>query len=262
MSRATGRLTVLHVSDVHATRDGLLYDRIDGIERLRAVGSYAREAGITPEAIVITGDLIQRGHAAAYPRVQAAIDDLEQAAGVPVLTVLGNHDDPGAAGALRDHAAGHFRTVHVAGLRFVLLDSSAGALGAEQLAWLRDQVREPFGAGTVVALHHPPLGSPMPALAKAGLADGQCLLDALADSDVRAVLAGHFHHPLSATLRGVPISVGPALAYHQVMNAGPDRVSGHDQAMFSLVHLLPGGVAATSVSLETPAPLFSQPVSA
>lgn len=262
MSRETGRLTVVHISDVHATRDGRLYDRVDGVARLRAVGEYIGSAGVTPEAIVVTGDLIQRGNPDAYPRLEAALDELEAAAGVPVLTVLGNHDDPDAARGMRRHASGHRRVVHAAGLRFALLDSSSGRLGPGQVAWLRDALREPYGSGTVVALHHPPLGSPLPTLARAGLADADDLIGALTGTDVLAVLAGHFHHPLSATLSGVPVSVGPALAYHQVMNAGPDLVAGHDRAMFSLVHLLPGGVSATSVSLENPAPLFTQPVSA
>jgi len=262
VSRESGRLTVVHVSDVHATRDGRLYDRVDGVARLRAVGDYLREAGATPEAIVVTGDLIQRGNADAYPRLEAALDELEQVSGVPVLTVLGNHDDARAALGMRRHAGGHFRVVRAAGLRFVLLDSSAGSLGEQQLAWLRSELSEPYGFGSIVALHHPPLGSPLPTLAKAGLADADELLDVLEGGDTRAVLAGHFHHPLSATLRGVPVSVGPALAYHQVMNAGPDLVAGHDRAMFSLVHLLAGGVSATSVALEQPAPLFTQSVSA
>ncbi|HJB62600.1 MAG TPA: phosphoesterase, partial [Candidatus Microbacterium pullistercoris] len=133
-------------------------------------------------------------------------------------------------------------------------------LGEEQIAWVRRALREPYGSGTVVALHHPPVASPMPTLARAGLRDADALLDALDGSDVRAVLAGHFHHPMSATLRGIPVSVGPSLAYHQVMDAGPDRVSGHDSAMFSLVHLLAGGVAATSVSLRSPDPLFTSQI--
>jgi len=261
MSRATGRLTVLHLSDVHATRDGLLYDAIDGVERLDAVAEYVQHARITPEAIVITGDLIQRGHADAYPAVGEAFDRLERATGVPVLTVIGNHDDPAAARSLRGHEAGHHRIAHVGDLRFALLDSASGDLGVAQIAWLRAELAEPFGSGTVVALHHPPLGSPLPTLAKAGLRDAGDLLDALVGTDVRTVLSGHFHHPLSAALRGVPVSVGPSLAYHQVMDAGPDRVSGHDWAMFSLVHVLPAGVTATSVSLQSPSLLFSSPAS-
>lgn len=257
MSRATGRLTILHVSDVHVTRTGRLYGRVDGAARLSAVADYVRQAAITPEAVVVTGDLVERGNGDAYGVVQDGLDELECAAGVPVLTVLGNHDDRVSARVLRGHEHGHTRVVTIDDLRFLLLDSSRGELGADQLAWVRDALREPYGSGTVVALHHPPLGSPMPSLARAGLRDAPALLDALQGSDARAVLAGHFHHAMSATLGGIAVSVGPSLAYHQVMDAGPDRVSGHDSAMFSLVHLVPGGVVSTSVSLESPNPLFT-----
>lgn len=260
MSRATGRLTVLHLSDVHITRDGRLYDRVDSVDRLRAVADYVTRTGITPEAIVVTGDLIERGNGDAYDRVRDAFAELERSTGTPVLTVLGNHDDPSRAHVLRGHEHGHHRVALVEDLRFLLLDSSRGELGAEQLAWIRDVLREPHGIGTVVALHHPPLGSPMPVLARAGLRDAEAFLDAIAGTDVRTVLAGHFHHPMSATLRDIPVSVGPALSYHQVMDAGPDHVSGHDRAMFSLVHLLPGGVSATSIGLEHPDPLFTSPI--
>lgn len=260
MSRETGRLTVLHLSDVHTTRDGRLYDRVDGVARLRAVADYVTRTGMTPEAIVVTGDLIERGNGDAYDRVRTAFDELERETATPVLTVLGNHDDPSRAQVLRGHEDGHHRVVIVEDLRFLLLDSSRGELGAEQIAWIREALRAPHGAGTIVALHHPPIGSPMPVLARAGLRDADAFLDAIAGTDVRTVLAGHFHHPMSATLRDIPVSVGPALAYHQVMDAGPDHVSGHDRAMFSLVHLLPGGVSATSIGLEHPDPLFTSPI--
>lgn len=260
MSRLTGRLTVLHLSDLHVTGDGLLYDAVDGVERIRTVGAYVRQAGITPEAIVVTGDLVQRGHANAYQRVDDALGELAEATGVPVLTVIGNHDDPDQARVLRGHEHGHYRVMLVDDLRFILLDSSTGRLGPAQITWLREALRCPHGAGTVIALHHPPLGSPLPSLAQAGLQDADAFLAALRDTDVRAVLAGHFHHPLFATLDDVPVSVGPSLAYHQVMDAGPDRVSGHDSAMFSLMHLTREGVTTTSVSLDSPSPLFTSPI--
>lgn len=262
MSRETGRLTVLHISDVHATDGALLYDTVDGTQRLRSVGEYVQQAGVTPEAIVVTGDLVQRGNPGAYPAVRDAFRRLEDAVGVPVLTIVGNHDDTTAARILPGHENGHTRTVIVDGLRFVLLDSSTGELGAAQREWLADELARPHGDGTVVAVHHAPLGSPLPTLAKAGLRDADAFLDVIEGTDVRAVLAGHFHHPLAATVRGIPVFVGPSLAYHQVMDAGPDQVSGHDWAMFSLVHLLRTGVTATSVSLDSPDLLFTAPVRA
>lgn len=259
MSRSGGRTTILHVSDVHATSGELLYGAIDGVERLELVGTYAVEAGITPQAVVITGDLIQRGHASAYPELARAVERLADRVGAPVLTALGNHDDAVAARVLPGHALGHTRAVDLGPIRVVLLDSHDGSVGTEQLRRLRRRLGVPHPGGTVVALHHAPLGSPLPALAKQGLQDGEALLDALEGTDVRLVLAGHFHHPMTATVRGVFVSVAPSLAYHQVMNAGPDLVSGHDSAMFSLVHLTADAVSVTSVSMRTPEPLFTSP---
>lgn len=259
MSLENGRLTVLHLSDVHATDGELLYGAVDGLERLDRVGVYARAAGITPELVVVTGDLVQRGHPGAYAGLDAALARLEDALDAPVLTVLGNHDDPDAARALRGHEGGHHRIRHVDGLRVALLDSSAGELGPEQLAWLAAELDRPAPHGTIVALHHAPLGSPLPTLAKQGLRDAEALLDVLEGSDARLVLAGHFHHQLSAVVRGVPVAVAPALAYHQVMNAGPLAVSGHDEASFSLVHLTASGVSAASVSLREAEPIFTIP---
>ena len=256
MSRATGRLTLLHISDVHATDGMLLYGAVDGFARLRAVSEYVRQADVTPEAVLITGDLAQRGHRTVYPALADALRRFEDEIGVPVLTTVGNHDDIEAARALPGHDRSHHRVILRDGLRFVLLDSSTGSLGEAQRDWLAGAIAEPYEDGTIIALHHPPLGSPLPTLAKAGLRDAPAFLDMIAGTDVRAVLCGHFHHPLTATLRGVPVFVAPSLAYHQVMDAGPDRVSGHDRAMFSLVHLLPDGVTTTSVALESPAPLF------
>ncbi|MBY6059886.1 metallophosphoesterase [Microbacterium esteraromaticum] len=260
MSRATGRSTVLHISDVHVTERGLLYDAVDGIARLRAVGDYVRRSQMTPEAVLITGDLAQRGNPGAYGALRDAVSELRDAVQAPVLTIIGNHDDTEAARTLDGHEHSHHRTVLVDGIRFVLLDSSSGELGAAQRQWLADELATPHGEGTVVAVHHPPLGSPLPTLAKAGLRDAEQLLDILVGTDTRAVLAGHFHHPLAAHVRDIPVMVGPSLAYHQVMDGRADRISGHDRAMFSVVHLHADAVTATSVSLETPTPLFSSSV--
>nr|WP_258067746.1 metallophosphoesterase [Pseudoclavibacter sp. RFBI5] len=267
---APNRTTVLHLSDVHATVGAPLYGAVDGIRRMHAASDYAQAAGVTPEVIVISGDLIERRNEGAYPALREALLELEAAWGVPVLTVLGNHDDRDAARILPGHTLADDtlpdgtlpttavpRAVHVGAWRFVLLDSSPGRLGSEQLAWLDAELAQPFGSGSIIVMHHPPLGSPLPMLARAGLGDAADFLDIVEGTDVRMILSGHFHHPLAATMRGVHVSVGPALAYHQVMDAEPGTVSGFDRSMFSLVHLTPDGVSASSVTVEHPSPLFT-----
>lgn len=260
MSAENGRLTIVHVSDVHATHEQPLFDRIDPVARVDALARYLVAAHVTPEAIVVTGDIAHRGHAAAYPRIAAALERLGEALDAPVLTALGNHDDPQAATALPGHAEGHESVTDVHGLRIVVLDSSTGALGHAQLERLASTLAEPAPLGTVLALHHPPVPSPLPTLSRQGLADADALLEVVSGTDVRAVLAGHFHHPLVAHARGVVVSVAPALSYHQVMSAGPERVAGHDTPMLSLVHVTSDGVSTAAIGLVEPEPIFSQPV--
>lgn len=261
MSRDTGRFTVLHLSDVHATESGLLYGAVDGLGRMARVGDYARAAGITPEVVVVTGDLAQRGEPGAYPAVAEACRRLGEAVGAPVLTVLGNHDDPAAARVLPGHADGHSGERTVDGFRIVRLDTSTGALDAQQLDWLAAVLADPSERGTILALHHAPIGSPMPALSRQGLANPEALLAVLAGSDTCAILAGHFHHALTASVQGIPVFVAPSLAYHQVMDAGPHAVAGHDSPMFSLVQFTETGVSSSAIALQTPEPLFTRPIS-
>ncbi|MGY4859560.1 metallophosphoesterase [Cryobacterium sp. AP23] len=259
--REPSKFTILHLSDVHATVGELLYGQVDGLARLRQVGDYVVAAGVTPEAVVVTGDLVQRGHWAAYDEVDQALTELGERVGAPVFTILGNHDAPAEARRLSGHAAGHYRVVTVGALRLVLLDSSSGALDPDQRDWLARTLAVPFGMGTVVAVHHAPVPSPLPTLSKIGLRDPALLAEALRGSDTRLILAGHYHHPMNALFHGIPVAVGPSLAYHQVMNAGPATVSGHDLAMFSLVQLTADQVSAAPVSLQAAHPLFTTPVS-
>lgn len=259
MSVDTGRLTILHISDVHATDGELLYGEIDGIDRLRHVGEYARDAGVTPEAVIVTGDLAQRGHAGVYPELAGALNDLERVLDAPVLTVIGNHDDPAASLVLPGHGEGHVRSVDLGEFRVILLDSHTGSLGGAQLEWLDAELTETHCGGTVIALHHAPVVSPLPALEKTGLRDSEQLERALRGSDVRAILAGHYHHSMTADVAGIPVLVAPALSYQQIMNAGPENVAGHDHAMFSLVRLTASGVQQSPVMLHTEPALFTIP---
>ena len=167
---------------------------------------------------------------------------------------------PPPGGARGAPGAPHYGVEHVEGYRIVRLDSSTGSLGPEQLAWLADTLREPSEAGSIIALHHAPVESPLPSLSKQGLADAHGLLSVLEGSDTRAILAGHFHHSLAASLGGIPVFVGPSLAYHQVMDAGPDTVAGHDAPMFSLVQFTAHGVRAAAIGLQPPQPIFSRPL--
>lgn len=83
-------LRILHVADLHTTPSH---------RPLTAVNDHLRRLPGGVRAVVVTGDLIHRGNATCYRQLG---DDLaELARSAPLVTVLGNHDDPEAAGVCR-----------------------------------------------------------------------------------------------------------------------------------------------------------------
>ena len=127
------------------------------------------------------------------PAVRAIVEPVPDRLGVPVVYAAGNHDDREAFRAhLLDEAPSREpldQVVRVGTLRIIVLDSTVpgqahGSLRPGQLAWLRAELAEPVPAGTVLALHHPPLPSAAPLAASIPLLHREELGDAIAGPDV------------------------------------------------------------------------------
>ncbi|MCR8692307.1 tyrosine-protein phosphatase [Rhodococcus pyridinivorans] len=254
-------LTVLHLSDVHArgtenpysgldTED--LFFGVDGVGRLRAAVEGASTSRLRPDIVVVTGDLAHRRAVSAYPRLAAVFDEIRTHLGCPVLTVPGNHDDPVAFASV----FGTNPVEHVRGFRVVGVDTSSGALSSNELARLSHELATPAPYGTVLAMHHPPVPSPAATLADRELTRADELAAVLHGSDVTAILAGHFHHPMSSVFAGVPVWVGGSLAYLQDVGTPGDSVVAFDDPVYSLVQCYRSGVRALPVALRTPEVLF------
>jgi hypothetical protein len=134
---------------------------------------------------------------------------------------MGNHDVSAVYGehiaAGERTAASQDRVVPLAGGgRVVVLDSSVpgagyGHLAPEQLDWLRGALAEPAPAGTVLAIHHPPLVAATPLLRGLDLDGLDALAEVLAGTDVRVVLSGHYHHEMTGQIAGIPVHVAPGI---------------------------------------------------
>jgi 3',5'-cyclic AMP phosphodiesterase CpdA len=103
-------------------------------------------------------------------------------------------------------------------LRIVAVDSTVpgedgGSLAPETLAFLAEALAGPAPDGTVLALHHPPIPSPIEQMSRIALDRPELLAAAIEGRDVRLILCGHNHHPALGTLGTVPVWVGPATAY-------------------------------------------------
>lgn len=220
-------MLLAQISDLHIKRPGALaYRRVDTAAYLERCVARLVALEPKPEAVVVTGDLVDLGTLAEYEALKTLLAPLT----MPVYLLVGNHDERGALREVfPDHAylraGGEFvqYAVDVGPLRLVALDSqmpqqSNGHLCAARLAWLDTQLAQAQGKPVVLALHHPPFVSGI------GHMDRQRLDPASSERlaaivsrypNVERVICGHVHRPIFTRFAGTIASAVPAPA-HQV----------------------------------------------
>jgi len=251
---------LVQMSDIHLTGSGSLDPGLRPRDNLLRGLRLLQTAGLRPDAFVLTGDLADAGEAACYDDLAAIVTQAAERSRAGVIYLPGNHDD---RGMFRRHLTGGagdgplHQTCWRGGLRIIALDStvpgeSHGMLDEQALGYLRGELQTPAPHGTVVALHHPPVPSPIEPMARIALRDPGRLRDTIAGSDVRIVLCGHNHHAALGTLGSVPVWVSPAVAYRAdvTRTRGFHRVPG---AAFSRIDL-PGGDGPTVTVIPIGAP--------
>jgi 3',5'-cyclic AMP phosphodiesterase CpdA len=232
--------TLIQLTDLHLVAEsGELRHRIDPADALARALAAVEESGVRPAALLFTGDLADAGEPGAYERLRELVEPVAARLGAPALFAMGNHDD---RAALRRHLLGaplrgepgdtapldHVR--RLGDLRVVVLDSTVpghahGELSPAQLAWLEAELAQPAPAGTVLALHHPPLPTSSHLSAAIQLQDRATFGAILAGTDVRMVLAGHTHVVSGGAVAGIPVWTGGATSYvtDALVPAGGER---------------------------------------
>ncbi|GAA4350205.1 phosphodiesterase [Microbacterium rhizosphaerae] len=247
-AHAPARRTIVHVSDTHLLAGQAklagMYDVTSSLARTLAA---IERTGVRADAVVFTGDLTDLGEPDAYRALREAVEPVAERLGAPIVWVAGNHDErPALRVELLDGSATQEPVTGVwdlDGLRLIALDSTVpgwhhGDLGADQLAWLNRVLAEPAPLGTILALHHPPLPSHLPFFDILELRHQEALADAIAGSDVRAILAGHLHYATSGMFAGVPVHVASATCYTMDLALPAVEVNGMDAGQaFHLVHV-------------------------
>ena len=261
---------VAHLSDPHLLAGGRRqYGVVDTEAGLRRALERLAHLDPAPQALVFTGDLADRGEPAAYARLREVVEPAAAELGAEVVWVMGNHDERTAYSQQLFGAATETpqdRVHDVAGLRIVALDTSVpgyhhGELTDDQLAWLAHVLTTPAPHGTVLALHHPPVPSPMLRAAEIiELLDQDRLADVVRGTDVRLVLGGHLHFSTYSTFAGVPVTVASATCYTSDPAPVGRFVSGVDghQAV-AVAHVYPDRVVHTVVPLAQAPELTGHP---
>jgi Icc protein len=211
----TSPFLLVQLSDPHI---GAAWQGVDPVPMLAAAIESVRALHPEPDAVLVSGDLAESGADAEYELVRELLAPLD----APLYVLPGNHDDreplrrqfdlPGAGGEPVPYSA------DLGPLRLVVLDSTRpgedrGELDAERLSWLDTELSSAPDRPTLVATHHPPLWTGLPAMDEVGLpaADRRALGEVVErHPQVLRIVGGHMHRTIAADLRGRAVLAAPS----------------------------------------------------
>ncbi|MDQ1555580.1 MAG: 3,5-cyclic-AMP phosphodiesterase [Actinomycetota bacterium] len=250
-----------HISDTHFLAGGApLFGAVQTETNLRRVLSQLENSGIRPEALVFTGDLADLGEPDAYRRLRAIVEPVAANLGAEVIWVMGNHDErlqySHELFDIDGSEAPQDRVYDLGGLRIISLDTTVpgyhhGALREEQLDWLASVLATPAPDGTFIAVHHPPIPTPLLwAMEMLELHGQDALARVVRGTDVRGILGGHLHYSTHSTFAGIPVSVAAATCYTMNLTARDRLLSGVDGGQgLTMVHVYDEQVVHSIVPL-------------
>jgi len=202
---------ILHVTDCHLSAnpaaDLLGVNTLDG---LRAVLSQSQLDGLSPDLMLVTGDLAQDGSVDAY----SALARETELYACPKYWFAGNHDH---RANMRSVATSELaKVIYAADWQIIMLDSLVegavhGFLGDQELEVLEQALANPAINHSLVCLHHHPITIQSAWLDNIGLHNRErfwSIVDAA--PSVRGVLWGHIHQDLEQERKGVKLMATPS----------------------------------------------------
>jgi len=227
------------LSDTHIRAPGeLAYRQVDTAAHLRAAVAALLRLPQRPDAVLISGDLVDDGRPASYAHLRQLLAPLP----CPVLLMPGNHDDPAALRAafpehpeLQQAGPGAFLQFERRwpGLRLLALDTSVpqvshGALCTQRLAWLEERLAEDSHTPTLVAMHHPPYAAYLDYMDRIGLREGGPALAELINRhrQVQRIVCGHLHRSSQTLWAGTLVQTAPSTAHQTWLDTTPGGGNG------------------------------------
>lgn len=206
-------MIIAQVTDIHAAPGN---DNLSRLDRALAWLDI-----IEPDALVLTGDLIDDDWFDGYTTIAARLDNKAY----PAFILPGNSDNravmrstlgcrggkryrmgywtDGSAGAL--HFAVEIDDIRLIGLDSTMPGTSAGAV-IEHLSWLEETLAADGPAASMLFLHHHLFPSGIPPMDRLMCRDADTLGERLQTHPRRpiAIATGHVHRPAAGVLAGIP----------------------------------------------------------
>jgi 3',5'-cyclic-AMP phosphodiesterase len=239
----TRPITLLQLSDPHL---GATWAEADASRGLARTVEWIRSYGPKADALLVSGDLADHAADDEYNEVRELLELL----GARIYVLPGNHDDrdalrrhfdlPGVGSETVDYA------VTLEQLCLVVVDSTrpgedGGELTPDQLEWLNATLTENRALPTVVAMHHPPLTTGVPAWDRILLPEAhKVAFGRIVEShpQVRGILCGHLHRTLTGALNGRSVLVAPSTYVQARFAPGTDELVFTNEPPGFAVHIL------------------------
>jgi 3',5'-cyclic AMP phosphodiesterase CpdA len=229
---------IAHITDLHIKAGGKLsYRLVDTAGALHRCIDTLLAAPQQPDAVIVTGDLVDFGAESEYQFLREILQRLP----MPVRLLPGNHD---SRGALRRVFADHddlFATgsgedpvhysIDAGPLRLVAFDCTVpgqpgGRVDPAALPWLEAALSADPARPTLLLLHHPPFFTGIGHMDEQGLANADAL-EAIVrrHPQVERVLCGPLHRHITRRFGGTVAITAPGPAHQVALDLDPQAPS-------------------------------------
>ena len=229
---------IAQLSDPHIREPGrLAYGRVDTAAYLARAVAALGALPQQPDAVLITGDLVDFGRRAEYEHLARLLAPIA----APIYLLPGNHDDPAMLRAcfpthayMAEPVAGRFAqyATRIGDLRLIALDTtvpraSHGELCDTRLDWLEQALEAAAGEPAIIAMHHPPFATLIGHMDAIGLrSGGERLRQIVArHPNVERIVCGHLHRAIDVRFAGTIASTCPAPAHQVCLDLSPQAAS-------------------------------------
>jgi 3',5'-cyclic AMP phosphodiesterase CpdA len=213
-------MLIAHLSDPHLRPAGVLYQGlVDSNAMFEQAVRHLNSLRPRPDAVVLSGDLVDDGTPAEYETARRLLAPIEQ----PLFMIPGNHDERDAfrryfsdhaylpaSGPLHFAAAG-LGPVRIIGLDITVPGQHHGDIDDNAVRWLETTLAAEPDRPTIVMMHQPPFESGIPYVDKYLCRRGGRLADVIARFPaVERILCGHIHRHMHLRFGGTMLCTAPS----------------------------------------------------
>lgn len=196
-----------------------------GEPRLVASLEHLSNLDRQPDALVLTGDLVDRGLASEYRRLRQVLDPCP----IPWFVLPGNHDNQDEFRLAFADRADEFADDHlswvvddlplrIVGLDTTIRDRDDGEVDEARLGWLAATLETDMQRPTILFMHHPPFATGMWWMDYGGVRGSAELRDLLSrHPQVLRVQCGHVHREIQTSWEHAVVATAPAVSYQSAI---------------------------------------------